>query len=193
MSLAHFLLGQTRSAVLGALYLHPDASLHVRELARLTGASAGSLHRDLRAMAGLGLIERREVGRQVHYRANRACPVFQELAGLLRKTSGLADVLREALVPLADRIDFAFVHGSVARGEEHGHSDIDLMVVGDVDFAQLVLELAPVRDAVQREVNPAVYGPAEFERKLQRGDDFVAQVWSGPKLWLIEPVGGPPA
>ena len=83
-SLAHHLLGQTRSAVLSALLLHPEKSLHVRELARLTGASPGSLHRDLRALAGLGLLLRQEVGRQVHYRANPDHPVFSDLAGLLR-------------------------------------------------------------------------------------------------------------
>jgi predicted transcriptional regulator len=100
-SLALELFGQTRSAVLSALLMHPAASLHVRELARMTGASAGSLHRELRMLAGLGLLQRSEVGRQVHYQANTAHPVFAELAALLRKTAGLADVLRAALEPLA--------------------------------------------------------------------------------------------
>ena len=95
-SLAHHLLGRTRSAVLGSLLLRPQDSLHVRELARLTGASAGSLHRELRALSDMGLLIRRQVGRQVHYRANPEHPVFEELAGLLRKTAGLADVLRDA-------------------------------------------------------------------------------------------------
>ena len=94
MSLANYLLGATRSAVLGALFLHPDSALHVRELARMTGASPGSLHRELRALTELGLLLRHVTGRQVNYRANRACPVFEELAGFLRKTSGVADTRR---------------------------------------------------------------------------------------------------
>ncbi len=102
-SIATHLLGQTRSAVLSTLLLHPEDSLHVHELARRTGASAGSLHRELRTLAELGVLLRREVGRQVHYRANSASPVFAELAGLLRKTAGLADVLRETLVPLGKK------------------------------------------------------------------------------------------
>jgi DNA-binding transcriptional ArsR family regulator len=145
-STAAFLLGNTRSAVLGALLLRPEVSLHVHELARLTGASPGSLHRDLRAMAQLGLLVRQEVGRQVHYRANVESPIFPELAGLLRKTAGLADVLREALAPLADQIDQAFVYGSMARGTEHAHSDVDVMIVGDVDFSDSVMALAPAQD-----------------------------------------------
>ncbi len=86
---ADFLLGHSRAAVLQTLFLQPDAALHVRELARVTGASPGSLHRDLRALAGLRLLLRQEIGRQVHYRANPACPCFDELVALLRATADI--------------------------------------------------------------------------------------------------------
>jgi predicted nucleotidyltransferase len=184
-SIAHFLLGQTRSAVLSALLLHPESSLHVRELARLTGASPGSLHRDLRAMTALGLLLRQEVGRQVHYRANTQSPVFEELSGLLRKTAGLVDVLREALVPLAAKIERAFVYGSIARGEEHAHSDVDVMIIGDLEFADAVLALSSAQERLRREVNPTVLTHGEFTKKLRQRAGFVAQVWKGPKLWLM--------
>ena len=111
-SLAHHLLGQTRSAVLGTLLLRPEASLHVRELARVTGSSPGSLHRELAALTELGLLKREEVGRQVHYRADRDSPVYADLAGLLRKTAGLADVLRAALAPLVESITLATAKSS---------------------------------------------------------------------------------
>lgn len=187
MTLAHFLLGQTRSSVLAALLLRPEVSLHVRELARLTGGSAGSLHRELRALAEMGLLIRQEEGRQVYYRANTQCPVFEELAGLLRKTAGLVDVLREALAPLAGQVEQAFVYGSMARGSEHAHSDVDLMVVGEADFADVVLALAPAQALLRREINPTVLSRAEFDRKLKQKDGFVAQVWSGPKLRVLGP------
>jgi len=185
MSLARQLLGNTRSAVLAALFLHPEAALHVRELARVTGASPGSLHRELRMLTELGLLERMEVGRQVHYRANRACPVFEELAGLLRKTSGLADVLREALVPLSGRIAAAFVYGSMATGSEGPRSDVDVMVLGQAGFADVVAVLAPVQDILRREVSPTVMKPAEFARRHKAGDGFVASLLREPKIWLM--------
>lgn len=184
-SVAHFLLGQTRTAVLSELLLHPEASLHVRELARLTGASPGSLHRDLRAMTALGLLSRQEVGRQVHYRANTQSPVFEELAGLLRKTAGLVDVLREALKPAADQIEYAFVYGSMASGAEHAHSDVDVMIVGRIGFGEAVQALSPAQEKLRREVNPTVLAPAEVARKLRDKDSFVAQVWAKPRLWII--------
>jgi predicted nucleotidyltransferase len=185
MSIATHLLGQTRSAVLGTLLLHPEASLHVHELARRTGASAGSLHRELRALAELGVLLRQEVGRQVHYRANPSSPVFAELAGLLRKTTGLADVLRAALVPLGNKVALAFVFGSMAAGSERPVSDVDLMVLGSASFADLARALAPAQEALGREVNPTVMAPREFARKLAADDGFARSVANGPRIWLI--------
>jgi len=185
ISLATHLLGSTRSAVLASVLLHPESALHVRELARITGASPGSLHRELRALTELGLLLREEIGRQVHYRANPACPIFEELAGLLRKTVGIADVLRAALTPLADQIAMAFVYGSVAAGREGPRSDMDVMVLGRVGFAPVVKALAPTQEALRREVNATVMKPGDFMRKRHAGDGFVASVIREPKLWLI--------
>jgi len=184
-SLSHHLLGQTRAATLSALLLHPETSLHVRELARLTGASPGSLHRELRALAELGLLLRQEVGRQVHYRANADSPVFSELAGLLRKTSGLADVLRDMLLPLGSKVKLAFVYGSVAAGAERAGSDVDLMVLGTAGFADLARALAGAQVTLRREVNPTVMTPRDFARKLAAGDGFARSVAKGSRLWLI--------
>ena len=184
-SIAHHLLGQTRSAVLATLLLRPEAALHVRELARLTGTSPGSLHRELRALTELGLLTREAIGRQVHYRANRDSPVFEDLAGLLRKTAGLADVLRTALAPLADRILFAFVYGSVASGTERALSDVDVMVLGDADFASLVRAVAPAQATLRREVNITPVKPAAFAAKLAARDGFAVGVQRGDKIWLM--------
>lgn len=184
-TLIHHLLGETRTAILAALLLRPEESRHVRDLERTTGISSGSLHRELTALVGFGVLQREQVGRQVFYRVNAACPVLPELTGLLRKTAGVVDVLREGLSPLADRIDGAFVYGSMATGDMHAHSDVDLMVVGSVGFADVVVALEQAQQAVQREINPTVLSRADFiERRKQKGS-FVASVWKEPKLWLI--------
>jgi len=151
----------------------------------LTGVSPGSLHRDLRNLAEMGLLLRQETGRQVYYRANPQCPIFEELTGLLRKTAGLVDVIREALLPLADKVEMAFVYGSMARGEEHAHSDVDVMLVGDLEFSEVVLALSDTQTTLRREVNPTVLSRAEFDSKRQQADSFVAQVWRGSKLWVV--------
>ena len=186
-TLAGQLLGETRSAVLAALLLRPEQAVHVRELARLTGVSPGALHRELKRLESLGLLTRTQTGNQVFYAANRACPVFEDLAGLLRKTAGLVDVLRSALAPLADRIERAFVYGSMASGQTHAHSDIDVMVIGDLGFADVVLALAPAQESLRREINPTVLSAADFKRKRRQVGGFVAKVLKGPTLWLMGP------
>ena len=184
-TLIHHLLGETRTAVLAALLLRPEKALHVRELVRLTGASAGSIHRELQALVGHGVLVRETVGRQVFYRPDPSCPVLEELTGLLRKTAGLADVLSNALAPLSDGIEMAFVYGSMARGGVHPHSDIDLMIVGSVGFADVAIALEPANATLRREVNPTVLTPRQFADKLDAEDGFVAGAWKGPKVWVI--------
>jgi predicted nucleotidyltransferase len=196
----NLLFPATRQRVLAVLLLQPDASFHLRELARMTGSHAGTLGRELDKQVEAGLLLRGEQGNQVHYRANRACPLFVELAGIFRKTHGAVPALREALAPFIDRIESAWVFGSMARGTEVSTSDIDLFVMGDVGFTELVGALHPLQETLGREINPVVYSSAEFERRLQAGDGFAKQLLSGPKLMVVgdrddtgKPVGDPPA
>lgn len=183
--LMELLFGTYRQRVLGLLLLRPDSSYHVRELARLTGTSAGTLHKELTRLAQAGLLLRQAQGNQVRYQANRACPVFPELAGLFRKTSGLADVLTDALRPLAESISLAFVFGSLARGDEQPGSDVDIMIIGDPSFAEVVQALYPAQDILQREINPVIYKRQEAIRRIDAGESFICELLSRPKLWLI--------
>ncbi len=184
-SLISHLLGDTRTAILAVLLLRPDEPQHVRELARLTGVSPGTLHRELTALESLGVLRRNAVGRQVFFAANRECPVFEELAGLVRKTAGLVDVVRNALLPHAARIGAAFIYGSVAAGTETSRSDVDVMILGELPFADAVKALAPAQASLRREVNPTVMKSAEFLRKRRAKDSFVSAVWKAPRLWVI--------
>lgn len=128
--LVEILFGAYRRQILGLLLLRPDETFYVREIARLTGVPAGSLHRELKLLTDAGLLLRTAVGNQVRYQANQECPIYAELAGIFRKTAGLADVLRELLAPLRDDIDLALVFGSIANGKARASSDVDLLVVG---------------------------------------------------------------
>lgn len=183
--LAEFLFGALRTRILSALLLHPDVSLHARELARRIDALPGSTNRELIKLADAGILLRQPVGNQVHYRANRDGPVFSELAGLLRKTSGLATVVSNALLPLAERIEFALIFGSVARGAETAASDIDVLILGDIDFAEGLEALYPAQAQLQREINPVVYQTGDFLAKLAANNTWAREVVERPKLFLI--------
>lgn len=185
MNLLDTLFGVQRQRALGWLLLHPDEAFHVRELARLTATSAGSLHRELAKLAAAGLLLRSTRGNQVLYRANRDCPVFAELAGLFRKTGGLSDILRLALAPLSPQIDLALVFGSVARGEETVHSDIDILVIGHASFTEVVSALYECQSTLGREINPVVYSSEEWHSRRDQGDHFVHDILSRPTLLLM--------
>ena len=183
-TLASLLFPEYRRRVLGMLLLRPDEALHGRELARRTGLPAGTLTRELNRLAAVGLLKRERRGNQQLYSADRACPVFEELASILRKTSGLADVLAEALAPAADRVRTAFVFGSIAHGGETTGSDIDLMVIGELAFAELVELLHPTQSVLGREVNPKLYSLAEFKLKARK-EAFLRDVLAKPKIFVI--------
>jgi predicted nucleotidyltransferase len=174
-----------RRRVLSLLMLHPERALHVREIARRTATAAGTLNKELARLHRAGLLAREAVGNQVRYSANRESPIYQELSGILRKTVGLADVLAEALEPAADAIDVAFVFGSLARSSESPRSDVDVMLIGSIAFAEAVRLLAPAGAALGREVNPKVYSAKEWRAAVTAKDPFVAEVLAQPKIFLI--------
>lgn len=183
--LGSLLFGEYRQRTLGLLLLNPETSYHVRELARLTNTSAGTLHKELTKLTTGGILVRKQIGNQVHYRANVHCPIFDELSSILRKTSGLADVLAKALINLESKIAFAFVFGSVARGDQQANSDVDVMLIGNLSFAEAVQSLHATQAILQREVNPVVYSESEFSRRLKNNDSFIKEVLAKPKLFII--------
>lgn len=166
--------------VLGLLLLRPAESFHTREIARLTGIPAGSLHRELKALTEAGLLTRQPLGNQVRYQAERGCPVYEELAAIFRKTSGLANVLRDALATLD--VELAFIFGSVARGQERVTSDVDVCVIGAASFASVVKALAQTHERLGREINPVVMTRRAFRTKLVAGDAFVSRIGKEPKI-----------
>jgi predicted nucleotidyltransferase len=184
-SLPSILFSEYRRRVLSLLLLHPDLRCHVREIARQTGTSAGTLHKELSRLALAGILKRTEQGKQVYYSADRDCPIFEDLANILRKTSGVADVLAQALVPVADRVRAAVIFGSVARGTEQAGSDVDVLLIGDVGFIEAVGLFHPVQSTLGREVNPKIYSLVEWQTKLTSGDTFARDVLAKPKIFLI--------
>lgn len=183
--LAETLFSDYRRRILGLLLLRPDEHFHVREISRLTTIPPGSLHRELKMLAEVGFLTRHTVGNQVRYQANQDCPIYSELAAIFRKTSGIADILRAALLPLVDSINCAFVFGSVARGEERATSDVDLCIVGAASFTDVVLAVKDMRLQLGRDINPVVITPDQFMAKITAGEQFVTRIMSEPKIFLV--------
>jgi predicted nucleotidyltransferase len=184
-TLSNVLFGQSRRSVLALLYGHADQEFYLRDLARKAGTALGATQRELKQLADAGIVRRFQRGRQVFYQANQDNPIFAELKSILTKTAGMHDVLRQALVPLADHIRLAFVYGSVARQEERASSDVDLMVVGDAGFKEVVSVFSEAEKRLGREINPTVYSAEEFRAKRRAKNHFLSTVLRQEKLFVM--------
>lgn len=180
-----FLFSPYRRQVLALLLLRTDERFHVRELERLTGISAGSLHRELKAMSEAGLLIREQQGNQVLYQADRSCSIFEELTSIFRKTVGLGSELTTALEPIADRIDVAFVFGSMASGKQHAKSDLDICVLGEVELLDVVKATGSVQERLRREINPVVMSAKQFASDLANHERFAERLVAEPKIFVI--------
>ncbi len=176
---------QARRKALALLFMRPDEKMHLRELARQTQAAPGTLKKELDALCHVGLLTSERVGNQVQFQANQGHPVFAELQALIRKTTGLADVLRQALLPLGEQVELAFVFGSMASGSAHAGSDVDLLVVGNASFAQVVEATYAAQAQLGRDINPKVMSAAEWAAQQAAGHPFVQELLAKPQILLI--------
>src|SRR5712692_1738039 len=184
-ALSHVLFGQTRRAILVLLYGRADQEFYLRDLVRKAGTSLGATQRELEQLTNAGIVNRIRRGRQVYFQANPDNPIFPELKSILTKTVGVHDVVKESLLPLADRVQLAFIYGSIARHEEKASSDIDLLVVGEVGFNEVVSSLGEAEKRFRREINPTVYPVEEFRTKRKAKNHFLSAVLRQKKLFVM--------
>jgi len=180
------LLGsRVRARILGWLFAHHDRRYFVRELEGLLGEDATNISRELARLAEMGVLVSEKEGRQKHYQANPECAIFEELRGLALKTAGMADIVRDALSPLAGEIAAAFIYGSQANGTATSASDVDLFVAGDVDEAGLHTAVAQAEERLQRSVNYTLMDEREFQRRKEERGTFLSRVLSVPKIPIL--------
>ena len=184
--LANALFPKGRQRVLAVLFGNPGRSFYANEVIALAQSGTGSVQRELSALSDAGLLTVKRQGNQKHYQANAGAPIFSELRGLVLKTMGLADVLKTALAGIQTQIGSAFVYGSVARQQDTALSDIDVMVVSStLSYGELFGALEAAATTLGRKVNPTLYTPEEFAKRITQDNAFVTRVMKGPKIWLV--------
>lgn len=184
--LADSLFTATQQRVLAPLFGHPDQSFIQQELIERAGGGSGAIRRELARLVESGLVIMTHVGKQKHFQANQAAPIFQELRGIVLKTVALTDPLRSALRALAKRIELALVYGSVAGGKEHARSDIDLLIVSDELSLEAVFKrLAPVEKTLGRTIHPTLYTHADFLKRRRTANPFLTTVLAGEHIVLL--------
>lgn len=185
VSIGDALFTKTQQKVLGLLFGKPDRRFFTNEIMRWAAMGRGTVSRELSRLVSAGLITVTSEGIQNHYQANPSCPIFAELVAIVRKTFGVADVIREKLKPLDDNIELAFIYGSIAKGEATGASDIDLMLVGkDLSYGGIMELLLPLEESLKRSINPGLYEKKDFVAKLKAKNSFIIRVMEQPKIMI---------
>lgn len=135
-------------------------------------------------MTEAGLLKREKEGNRVYYQTDPEFPLLLELQSIFIKTTGVADKLKEALKPFWDTIALAYIFGSIARNERGAHSDIDLMLIGDLKMSALALPLRKAESELGAEINATLYTAAEYRDGLNQGKHFLKTVHCGQKIFL---------
>ena len=185
MSLADALFPKTRQRILGLLFSAPERELYMREIARLTDVTVSAIQRELDQLSRAGILLETKRGNQRVFRANRDCPLYEELVGFAIKTYGIADLLREAIRPFHPQR--AFIFGSIAKKTDRASSDVDVLVAGDdLDYSRLMNACLDLQARIGRTINVKVFRADEFRRELAKPDSFVVRILSEPMIELIQ-------
>lgn len=186
LNLSSALFSNVQQRVLALIFGHPERSFYTSEIVRSVHSGRGAVERELERLERTGLVSIKHVGNQKHYQANRQSPIYGELHGIVLKTVGLAEPLKQSLAPYSDRIKAAFVYGSIAKGTDTASSDIDLMVVGDdLSYADLFSGLRKAETVLHRTVNPTFLSFQDWWRKLTTKDSVIAKIDTQPKLFIF--------
>lgn len=175
----------TQKNVLSLLYSRPDKSFYTKEIIRLTGMGVATIKRELDRMLEAGILSFKKIGNQHHYQANPDCPIYSELLSIVSKTFGIADVIKDALVPLDAKLTIVFIYGSVAKKSETAGSDIDLLVVSEsLAYADLMAVLTDAEKKLGRSINPSIYTTDQIKVRLKENNAFISRVMEQPKIWI---------
>lgn len=185
-NLGNALFSGTKQRVLSILFGQPSRSFYANEIINLAGSGSGAVQRELATLSHSGLLNVKAIGNQKHYQANPDSPIFNEICAIVRKTSGIAEPIHQALQPIAAQITAAFVYGSVAKKTDTASSDIDLMLISDeISYSDLFLALEDASAQLGRPVNPTILTNEELKNRLTKQEAFLTRVMAQPKIWIL--------
>jgi len=181
--LAEILSSKVRAEIFRLLFSSDNAALHMREIERKSGFTIGTVQRELNKLVKLDLIYKTKDGNRTYYRANIENPIYQDIRNIVQKTVGSVFLLKEALSQ-STAIEFAFIFGSLASGNQKSHSDIDLFIIGNIGLREVVSLLYGISDKTGREINPQVISKSEFIHRVNSNDHFISNILNSDKIFI---------
>lgn len=182
--LAQILSSQVRAEIFRLLFNGKKTSIHLRDLQRKSNLSIGTIQKEIAHLKELDLVTPERDGNRLYYTANSDHPLYKEICGLVEKTSGIAERLKEVLSAMRG-IECAFIFGSFAMDKEKSHSDIDLIIIGDIGQRTLASKFKELTEKTEREINPHVYSLKSWKEKFKKNDHFIKSIMRDEKVFLI--------
>jgi predicted nucleotidyltransferase len=173
-----------RQDLLALFFTNTSKSYYLRELQRMLGYSAGNIRRELLRFQKDNLFTTQKVGNLLYYHLNTTHPLFKELKSIVFKTVGVRGSIRDVLEKVGN-VKFSFIYGSYAKAKEMYLSDIDLIVIGNVDEDTLIKKLDTLEDKFQREINYKLYTFKEFKKVIEEKEPFILEIIRDKKIMLI--------
>jgi len=175
---------RVRVRLMALFLLHPDVHYHVRELSRQIDANYSAIWKELKNLEQVGLLRSETMTNRKVYRLNTSFPLLPELRNIVLKTVGAGDLIQQALEH-TEGVEAAFIYGSFAGGEPDMDSDLDLMIIGELDLSGLASSIASVEEQLARPVNYILYSREEWQEKVEDRDPFILNIIRGDKIMLM--------
>ncbi len=175
---------KTRVKVLEELLLNPESEYHIRELSRIVVGTPTYVQKELKNLESLGLLKSRKQGNLVLYKLDKGSSIIEDLKRIFLKTESIGDWI---LMGLADkeRIRYAFIYGSFAKGTAATKSDIDLLVIGNVDEDSVLRSVSKTEKRIGREINYILWTEREFAHKVREKIPLLRELSKTPLIMIV--------
>ncbi len=175
---------KSRVKLLELLLLNPTEEFHLREISRRTHVSASYVKREMTNLMNLGLVLKRSQGNLTLFKFNKDSPIAEELKRIFLKTESFGQFIQDSLKEIGN-IKFALIYGSFAKGEEAETSDIDLLIIGDVNERRMLGIMEKIEERVGREVNYIAWTEYEFEKKALERIPLLEEIVNTPVIMIV--------
>jgi predicted nucleotidyltransferase len=170
--------------ILEIFFNDPEKSYYFRQLARLLKVEPGVFQKDINNLVQEGILTSEFQANSRFFQLNKKYALYPEIKSILFKTVGAEGQLR-TLFAKNKNIHAAFIFGSYAKGEEDFLSDIDVMLIGNINEKEFLSGLKKIEDKLKREINYHIYSSDEWRKKIIDKFSFVGEVVKKPKIFLI--------
>ncbi|MHB1336713.1 MAG: nucleotidyltransferase domain-containing protein [Candidatus Humimicrobiaceae bacterium] len=175
---------KTRKAILQLYFSHPEKKYYLRQLEKILHFPVQNIRRELINLEKNGIFRRERSGNQVYYFINMESPIYSDIRNIISKTIGIENQLRESLSEV-NSIRKAFIFGSFADGSQDSLSDIDIMIVGDINEDDLLEKISRLENKFEREINYHIYSEKEFRERRKEENSFISKILSKPVIFIM--------